>query len=70
MSSPPSEPGRPPRLEGWRRLMLAGAVLLLAVAVGRAVVGPSFPEAATLAASVVGYALLAAGFARRMRDRG
>jgi hypothetical protein len=56
------------RFETWRVMMLAGAVILLAAALGRAMVD-DFPRSASLVANIGGYVLLAGGFAERMRTR-
>jgi hypothetical protein len=56
--------------EPWRKLMLAGAVILLTGAIARAILKEDFPSAAVLIVNVAGYVLLAIGFAEAMRKRG
>lgn len=57
------------RVESWRRVMLAGAVLLLASAILRARFTEGFPGTALLVATFVGYLLLAVGFLQFFGDR-
>jgi hypothetical protein len=53
----------------WRKLMLAGALVLLANAIAYAVIDPDPPRAVAVVVNAVGYVLLAIGFGQRMRDR-
>lgn len=57
------------RVEPWRRMMLGGALILLAASVLRAWLDDAFPDAALLVANFGGYLLLALGFAQFFRDR-
>jgi hypothetical protein len=57
------------RVEPWRRLMLGGAIILLAISALGAVIGESLPDSASLVAYTGGYLLLALGFAQFFRDR-
>jgi hypothetical protein len=57
------------RVEPWRRLMLGGALILLAASVARAGLKGGFPDSATFVANFGGYLLLALGFAQFFRDR-
>ena len=54
----------------WRKTMFAGALVLLANALAEALMNPDQPEALKLIAQIVGFVLLATGFALRMRSRG
>ncbi|MGH2735041.1 MAG: hypothetical protein ACRDKZ_05645 [Actinomycetota bacterium] len=78
MSSPSSDEGTPEhaqrrgflaRFETWRRLMLAGAVILLVASIGQAIMKSDFPDIALIIANTAGFLLLAGGFAQRMRTR-
>ena len=72
MSSPPVDRPRPKRtrqpFEKWRKVMLLGALILLANALGDTLVDGGLPNWATLTLSFLGYGFLAAGFGIRMRD--
>jgi hypothetical protein len=57
------------RVEPWRRLMLGGAIILLAISVLGALMEESLPDSASLVAYAGGYLLLALGFAQFFRDR-
>lgn len=85
MSSPPSKPkrvlatskpGAPPPtrrragFETWRKIMLAGALLLLGTALAAALIDEPLPRPVYLVANAAGYVLLAIGFGMRMKDRG
>ena len=74
MSLPDSETGKPPPKAPvgwglWRKLMLSGALVLLANAVAYAVIDPDPHRAIGVVANSVGYILLAIGFGQRMRER-
>jgi formate hydrogenlyase subunit 3/multisubunit Na+/H+ antiporter MnhD subunit len=53
----------------WRKLMMAGALVLLANAVIYAVMDPDPHRAFNVVGNAIGYVLLALGFGQRMRDR-
>lgn len=53
----------------WRALMFAGSLILLGQAVANAMLASNLPKWAVTAATMVGYALLVAGFALAMRAR-
>lgn len=57
------------RVEPWRRLMLGGAIILLAISALGALMGESLPDSASFVAYSGGYLLLALGFAQFFRDR-
>jgi hypothetical protein len=57
------------RVEPWRRLMLGGGIILLAISILGVVMGESLPDLASLVAYSGGYLLLALGFAQFFRDR-
>ena len=67
---------QPPKLKWysywpkWRRIMLSGALILLAGALVRAIMGPDdAPAWLPNASLVIGYGFLAYGFFLRMRAR-
>lgn len=64
---PASKKRREP-FERWRKVMLAGALILLANALGNALIDGQLPQWTSLILNLLGYVLLAAGFAIRMRD--
>lgn len=55
--------------EPWRKIMLAGAGLLLLASIVRAVVEQDLPALVYFIVNFVGYGLLAVGFLKRMRAR-
>ena len=57
------------RVEAWRRLMLGGALILLAASAMQAWLKDDFPDSAMFVANFGGYLLLALGFAQFFRDR-
>ena len=71
MSSQPSNP--PPSrkrvpFEQWRKVMLAGAFVLLGNALAAAMLDTPPPAWLTMILNFVGYGLLAVGFGIRMRS--
>lgn len=68
-AAPPVAKKKRRRFEPWRKLMLAGALVLLAMALLTAFVDDGPPDWLVVVGNGSGYALLAIGFARRMRDR-
>ena len=75
MSLRPSEPSAPDQVTAeprrgwapWRKTMFAGGLVLLANAVAEAMMAPDQPDAIKILAQILGFGLLAAGFALRMR---
>ena len=70
-----SQPGNPPPakrtrqpFEQWRKVMLLGALILLARALGDALIDGQLPAWAALILNFVGYGFLAVGFGIRMRE--
>ena len=57
------------RVEPWRRLMLAGAIILVLASAVHAALKDDFPDSAMFVASFGGYVLLALGFAQFFRNR-
>ena len=72
MSSPPAKGSTPKRerrpFEQWRKVMLLGAFILLARALGDALIDGQLPAWAALLLNFVGYGFLAVGFGIRMRE--
>lgn len=54
----------------WRKLMLAGSLVLLANALAVALMKPDPPRPVQVIATSVGFVLMAVGFGQRMRGRG
>lgn len=69
MSSPQSSPegGARRPFEPWRKVMLAGAFVLLGAAVANAVLDGGLPRWASFVTTFIGYGFLAVGFSMRMR---
>lgn len=69
MSSPPASPStsRRRRYEPWRKVMLVGALILLANSLGNALIEGSLPTWASFLLTFAGYGFLTAGFGMRMR---
>jgi hypothetical protein len=57
------------RFETWRKVMIAGALVLLAVTIGDAVVEGRPPRWITIPLGVTGYVLLMFGFVLAMKQR-
>jgi hypothetical protein len=72
MSSPPADGSSSKRtrqpFEQWRKIMLLGAFILLARALGDALIDGQLPTWAALFLNFVGYGFLAVGFGTRMRE--
>ena len=72
MSSPPAKDSGSKRtrrpFEQWRKVMLIGAFILLARALGDALIDGQLPAWAALILNFVGYGFLAVGFGIRMRE--
>ncbi len=66
MSSPPAERRRR-AFEPWRKVMLAGAFILLGNALGQALIEGGLPSWGRFILTFLGYGFLAAGFGMRMR---
>ncbi len=66
----PSQPSKRKPFEPWRKVMLAGALVLLVTYVLRAVVDNDLPGFVLIAGNLVGYVLLAWGFGMASRARG
>ena len=56
-------------MEPWRKVLLTGAVLLLATSVLAAVLDDGLPGPLVFALNFIGYGLLAVGFLKRLRAR-
>jgi small neutral amino acid transporter SnatA (MarC family) len=61
--------GRRRRFETWRKVMIAGALLLLALTIGDAVMEGHPARWISLPIGMAGYALLMFGFVLAMRQR-
>ena len=72
MSLPPANDSSPkrkrPPFEQWRKVMLVGAFILLARALGDALIEDQLPGWAALFLNFLGYGFLAVGFGTRMRE--
>lgn len=72
MSSAPAD-GKTRRkrtpFEPWRKVMLLGALILLAQALLVAITGASIPRALSTVWNFLGYGFLVAGFGMKMRDQ-
>lgn len=72
MSSRPAKEAASKRtrqpFEQWRKVMLLGAFILLARALGDALIESQLPGWAALMLNFVGYGFLAVGFGIRMRE--
>ncbi|HYI43980.1 MAG TPA: hypothetical protein VE174_00765 [Actinomycetota bacterium] len=66
----PTKPTKQPVGWGlWRKLMMAGALVLLTNAVAYALIDPDPHRAFSVVANAIGYILLAVGFGQRMREQ-
>ena len=61
--------GRRRRFETWRKVMIAGALLLLALTIGDAVIEGHPARWISIPISMAGYVLLMFGFVLAMRRR-
>ena len=66
MSSPSSEPAAT-NWPLWRKLMLAGGLVLFFNALANALLEPNLPRVVGVGAQIVGFLLLSFGFGQRFR---